>query len=230
MKSFLYLTVCLGFALSATAQPIQPMTIDIPKSPDGEMPENVSELYSKLSAQESALADLTAQVEKLSFELNALSDRVSKMNADVDLRFTALEPKTTPLKTAEKSNPTSEYEAAYTLLKQGHFKQAEVAFTTFLEKHPTDKLAGNANYWLGETYYARGQYEQAVGIFADGFTKYKDNTKAPDNLLKLGMSMEKLGKKDEACTAFKSLPVEFKKASKSLKDKAGEAAQKLACP
>ena len=98
-----------------------------------------------------------------------------------------------------------------------------------MKEYPNSSLIGNANYWLGETYYARGLFEQAVGIFADGFTKYKKNSKAADNLLKLGLTMNKLNKKQEACTAFKSLATEFPKADNRLKDRAKAEAKKLQC-
>ena len=58
---------------------------------------------------------------------------------------------------------------------------------------------------------------------------YKKNSKAADNLLKLGLTMNKLNKKTEACTAFKSLSTEFPKADKKLKDRAAAEAKKLSC-
>ena len=106
---------------------------------------------------------------------------------------------------------------------------AEQAFLKFMTDYPNSTYLGNANYWLGESYYARGQYAEAAGLFADGFTKYKDNTKAPDNMLKLGLTMKSLGKKSEACTAFKGLISEFPKANESLKKRASDEAKALKC-
>lgn len=223
--------------------------------------DQTDELYSKLTAQEEALQQLTARLEEQSFEIAKLQEKIAKMNADTDIRFKMLEDNaaasntnalntqkndkrksaagktkaaggantTTASATANKS-VKEQYDAAYGLLKKGDHIGAEKGFIAFIEKNPKSDLAGNANYWLGETYYARGQYEQAVGVFAEGFTTYKNNSKAPDNLLKLGMSMAHLKKKDEACTAFKSLPVEFPKASASLKKRAQDEAKKLSCP
>ncbi len=190
-------------------------------------------LYTQLTEQQNMIRDLTAQVEKLSFELEKQKEQLTKMNADVDMRF-KLQAADAAVTTgaAPTTNPrddTAAYDAAYALLKKGDFPAAENAFQSFMKDYPNSKLVGNANYWLGETYYARGQFEQAVGIFADGFTKYKDNSKAADNLLKLGMSMAKLNKNTEACTAFSSLPVEFPNAADSLKNRAVAEAKKLSC-
>ena len=66
-------------------------------------------------------------------------------------------------------------------------------------------------------------------IGADVYDKYKNGTKGPDCLLKLGLSMEQLGKKDEACLAFVNLPTEFPNAGKSILNKAANEAKKLGC-
>ena len=60
--------------------------------------------------------------------------------------------------------------------------------------------------------------------------KYEKSTKAPDNLLKLGLTMEKLDKKDEACGFLKLMPEQFPKAGDTLKKRAEQEAKKLACP
>jgi len=196
----------------------------------------IDELYSKLAAQETVLADLTAQLEKINFDMTLMNDRLNKINADVDMRFQTLkqEKENTKSKTAEpvakKQTPKEHYDTAYDLLKRGKYEAAEAQFQDFIKKYPKDKLAGNANYWLGETYYARGQMEQAAGIFADGVSTYKDNSKAPDNLFKLGLTMKQLGKKEEACTAFSNLAEAFPKADKTLKERAQEEVKKLSCP
>ena len=65
-------------------------------------------------------------------------------------------------------------------------------------------LAGNAQYWLGETYYVRKDYENAATAFALGYQKYPKSAKAADDLLKLGMSLGNLGKKPDACTRLRA--------------------------
>lgn len=203
---------------------------------------NLDDLYNRITEQGNIVRDLTAQIEKLEYEQQQLNERLNKMNADIDVRFNMLpkegaasvssgnsNKKSTANTQAKITSAKEAYDKAYNLLKKGNYTAAEEALTAFMRDYPKSDLVGNANYWLGETYYARGKYEQAVGIFADGFTKYKKNSKAADNLLKLGLTMNKLKKKSEACTAFKSLPLEFPKASKALKDRAKAEAKKLSC-
>jgi len=136
-------------------------------------------------------------------------------------------------KTADEKPPASTakeaYQAAYQVLKKGDYPAAEMALKQFLADYPDDALAGNAQYWLGETYYVQGVYDQAAVCFAEGFKKYKDGPKGADTLLKLGMTMEKLDKKAEACTAFKNIEKSFPKASDSVHQKAKSEIEKLSC-
>ena len=72
----------------------------------------------------------------------------------------------------------------------------------FIQQFPNDQLAGNAQYWLGETYYVRKRYNDAATAFAFGYQKYPKSGKGADDLLKLGMSLGSLGQKQDACSAF----------------------------
>ena len=72
---------------------------------------------------------------------------------------------------------------------------------SFIQRYPNDSLAGNAQYWLGETYYVRKDYNNAAAVFAEGYQKYPKGGKAADNLLKLGMALGQLGQKTDACRA-----------------------------
>lgn len=126
--------------------------------------------------------------------------------------------------------PEEQYRAAFGLLRKQDFQAAEQALGNFVRNHPNDPLAGNAQYWLGETYYVRGQYENAAIAFTEGFQTYPDSTKAPDNLLKLGMSLANLGKNEDACTAFSHLIDNFPNASNVVLDRARQESQNRGCP
>ncbi len=74
-------------------------------------------------------------------------------------------------------------------LQDGDNAGAEQGFETFLQSNPKHVLAGNAQYWLGESYYARKDYQNAMTAFAEGYKNYKTSPKGPDNLLKLGLTL-----------------------------------------
>jgi tol-pal system protein YbgF len=130
-----------------------------------------------------------------------------------------------PGSTAEES-----YQYAFGLMRQSKFDQAEVALKSFLAQYPSDPLAGNAQYWLGETYYARGDYAQAAVAFAEGYQEYPNSRKAPDNVLKLAKSLAQLGRTADACAALVELPRQMPNAPPQTLEKAKEERQRLACP
>lgn len=121
------------------------------------------------------------------------------------------------------------YKTGLEALKSGDSNAAERHFSEILEHYGSDKLAGNAQYWLGETYYVNKDFSKAAVAFGKGYQNYKDGAKGADSLLKLGLSMSQLGKKSEACSAFTNLASEFPKADKTIKDKAASEAKKLGC-
>jgi tol-pal system protein YbgF len=109
--------------------------------------------------------------------------------------------------------PKQKYDYAFSFLQKREFDSAEQALRAFLQQHPEDEHAGNAYYWLGETYYVRKQYTDAAIIFSDGYSRFPEGTKAPDNLLKLGKSLAEVGEKVAACKTFTELLGQFPNAN-----------------
>lgn len=122
--------------------------------------------------------------------------------------------------TALQAGPEDAYEAAINQLKRGQFDIAEAEFANFLQRYPTHNLAGNAQYWLGETFYVRGAYRQAAEAFLTGYTTYVASSKAPDSLLKLGMTLAALGQQTQACATLGELTRRFPSASQAVSQRA----------
>jgi tol-pal system protein YbgF len=125
--------------------------------------------------------------------------------------------------------PEDQYRHAFGLLRQMNYAEAELALAAFLDQHPDHRLAGNAKYWLGETYYVRGDYRQAAVAFAEGFKDYPDSNKAADNLLKLGISLGELGRAEDACGALSELLNRYPDLSENLRQRAMREQQNLDC-
>jgi len=121
------------------------------------------------------------------------------------------------------------YIFARQFLLRRDFASAEKAFSEFVAVHGDDPLAGNALYWLGETYYVRGDYPIAARTFAEGFQRYPESGKAPDNLLKLGMSLALLNQRADACITLKKLSVEYPDAPTSVVQRADREISRLQC-
>jgi tol-pal system protein YbgF len=122
-----------------------------------------------------------------------------------------------------------QYNYAFGLLRQADYPGAEQALRGFIQRYPNDPLAGNAQYWLGETYYVRKDYNNAAAVFAEGYQKYPKGGKAADNLLKLGMALGQLGQKADACRAFARLDRDFPSAPANVKERAGDEKKRLSC-
>ena len=109
------------------------------------------------------------------------------------------------------------------------YEEAEKQLIQLKSIQPED-LMPNIQYWLGEVYYAKKNFQQAVIEFGEGFQNYPDSIKGPDNLLKLGLSFSNLNKKNEACSAFFELEVKYKNSGKNVLERSQEERKKLNCP
>ena len=127
------------------------------------------------------------------------------------------------------ANADEQYQYAFDLMRQTKYADAEKALSTFVDDYPDHPLAGNASYWLGETYYVRKDYNSAAQTFAETFKKYPQSGKAPDSLLKLGMSLAALGETADACKAFHELTARYPKASDAVKERAAKERAKNGC-
>ncbi len=194
-----------------------------------EMQAKLLELEDSNKKQDEAIANFAQKaVDNAHNATNAATAKTATAGAKGAATKTATK-KTTDKATKDTRKPEEIYDTAFNLLKASKYAEAEKDFDTLLKNYPDNKLAGNAQYWLGESYYARQDYASAAVAFANGYQKYKDSSKGADSLLKLGFAMNGLKKTTEACTAFSSVAKEFPKASKLVLDRAKLEIGKLGC-
>jgi tol-pal system protein YbgF len=89
------------------------------------------------------------------------------------------------------------------------FTGAVSGFKTFILKNKDHELADDAQFFLGEAYYAQGQYKQAAQSYLSGYQNYPKGDKRGESLLKLAMSLDKLGQKKQACATFGEVNKQF---------------------
>ncbi|MCC6779514.1 MAG: tol-pal system protein YbgF [Hyphomicrobiales bacterium] len=128
---------------------------------------------------------------------------------------------------AGSGNPRDLYETAYGYLLQQDYGAAEAAFDEFLRRHPGDRLAADAQYWLGETLYVQRRYKPAGQAFLAVIEKHKASAKVPNSLLKLAQSLEQLGQKD--CGIFSELETRHSNAPADVRVKARALKQRQGC-
>ncbi len=96
------------------------------------------------------------------------------------------------------SNEESNYSEAFNLLKQGHHDKAVDKFRTFLQEYPGSDYADNAQYWLGESFYAKHKFETAIDEYKELLSRYPNSGKVSHAQLKIGYCYDELGQTDFA--------------------------------
>ena len=208
--------------------------------------ESVSNVQVRMGEYDQMIRDMNGKVENIEYRLNTLEKKMEMFDKDIELRFSQMKrqggsvsmptpekasaPTPAPVaKAPEGVTPKDLYEQALTDLKNNKLDDSETKFTQFLGSYPKDSLAGNAQYWLGEVYYKKQDFAKAAVAFKEGYSKYPEGTKGPDCLLKLGLSMKGLGKKEEACTAFINIPTIFGRVNPDISKRAEDEAKALSC-
>jgi tol-pal system protein YbgF len=97
------------------------------------------------------------------------------------------------------------YRKAYETLRVGNHTEAEQLFREFLRNFPSSDLADNSQYWLGECFYDRKEFAQAVREFRRVIERYPSGNKVPDALLKVGFSYLALGSADAGKQTLRQL-------------------------
>ena len=238
----------------------------------------------KLSELEEQFKNLTNSFEEINFKLDKLSNRITKVQTDNQMRFQDLESGTVKntkkkklpgsgeaqdlgqaleikeeesdtasaeqiqqtqsvesvgtvvTETAERtekilpdSSPEKQYEFAVSFIKVGDYETAELALREFVDIHPDHKLAGNAQYWYGETFRVRQLYQDAATAYLNGYQKYPKSSKAPVNLLKLGVMLVQIGEKEQGCSMILGVKDQYPKAKQSVIQKAEYEKKKFNC-
>ncbi|MDG1438302.1 MAG: tol-pal system protein YbgF [Emcibacteraceae bacterium] len=200
-----------------------PVISNVPTGGEGAL---MADINIRISELEMQIRQLTGQLEEANFKVNNLTGQLETLQKDNEFRFGEIErggasgggvAVSSPNGSvnimspavAANATPKQKYDRAYGFVSNANYDKAEIGFLEFLEQHPDDELAGNAQYWLGQTYYARGNYNEAARTFLVGMQKYSESPKAPAYLLKVGMSLNLMGQKKDACDVYRDLSTQF---------------------
>ena len=115
------------------------------------------------------------------------------------------------------NSPKDEFDLAYGYLQHKDYGPAADEFASFLRLYPSDRLAPEAQFWMGEALFQSQRYRDAAEAFLAVSTKYDTTAKAPDALLRLGMSLAALGEKEAACASLGEVLRKYPRASVSVK-------------
>jgi tol-pal system protein YbgF len=125
--------------------------------------------------------------------------------------------------------PKDEFDLAYGYVQRKDYALAEDGLRAFLRKYPSDQLAAEAQFWLGESLFQRQHYRDSAESFLAVTTRYETNPKAPDALLRLGQSLAALGEKETACAAWGEIGRKYPRASAAVKKTVATEQKRVRC-
>jgi len=170
------------------------------------------------------IARLRGQIEVLANQIATAQKNQKDLYADLDLRIKKLEPRqeTVDGQTVEvQPNEKQTYDRAMELFKSRDYKAAAGALQDFVRRYPDSAFAANAQYWLGNAYYAQGDYKSAIAAQQVLVTNYAASPKAPDAMLNIASSYTELKDKKAAKKALQQLVSKFpdSSAAQAAKDR-----------
>lgn len=171
------------------------------------------QMQQRLDALQQDVLDLRGLTEQQGYQIEQMLQRQRQLYDDIaNLTSAATAPKKSP-STGQASSSlgeTASYEKAVNLvLKQRLYDEAIPAFRQFIDAYPNSTYAANANYWLGQLLYNKGDLVQAQSAFTTVVEKYKDSTKRADSMVKLGMIAKKQGNTASARKFYKNVVKEY---------------------
>jgi tol-pal system protein YbgF len=170
------------------------------------------------------IARLRGQIEVLANQVSTIQKQQKDLYADVDLRLKKLEPQQQTIDGRQAEVMPSEkktYDNAFALFQSGDYKGAADALEDFVKRYPNSAYAANAQYWLGNAYYAQRDYKNAIAAQEVVTTTYKDSPKAPDAMLNIASSYTELKDKKNAKKTLQQLVKNFpdSSAAQAAKDR-----------
>ncbi len=134
-----------------------------------------------------------------------------------------------PQQTASLGSESDAYKIAYDHVLTGDYGLAESEFSSYISSYPKSSRLADANFWLGEAQYSQGKYNEAAKTFLNAHQTYGKSAKAPEMLLKLGMSLAQLDNKETACATMKEVPRRYPSAAKAVLSKVATEQKRLGC-
>jgi tol-pal system protein YbgF len=126
-------------------------------------------------------------------------------------------------------SPADDYDVATAALKEGRYDVAEQRFRSYLDQHPKDRLTPEAMFHLGESFFRRSRPREAAEQYLKVTVDFPRAARAPEALVKLGLSLEKLGAVEQACAAFGEVARKYPAAPSAVRVSAARESKRVQC-
>ena len=161
-------------------------------------------LQGEISTLEQQLLNKEAEIANLKSDIASKDQRIDELETNVSSGAHST--------SAQPLNVTGDflqdYQTGLATYQNRDYKQAVATFEDLLLRGENNSYIDNCQYWIGESYYGLGNYNQAVVEFTKVFAFMKSN-KSDDAQLKLGLCYWKLGDKDKAREEFQRLMSDY---------------------
>jgi tol-pal system protein YbgF len=202
-------------------------TFEAPSENLTRLQNKVEELERLLMETTQAKEDLDMRLRRLEAENSALKEKLAKAEADL---AAAPAPAANQAPTVALPGTSAEaFQQGVTLLQQGRHQEAEQTFTQFLAVFPRAAEAPQARYWLGRTQLVQLSYDAAMETFLTVLRTTPQIPQAADSLVRLGVALRGMGRKEEACAAFADLSVRYPNAAPGVRQLARSEAAATQC-
>jgi tol-pal system protein YbgF len=162
-----------------------------------------ADLSSTLGGMDERIGIVESKLEDLGHRFPELSQKIDLVKKQVSKNDTTQIPDST--KGLINVDPKQLYDEAYLDLTKGKYDLAITGFSNYLKYFPETEQADNAQYWLGECYYAKKNYTKAAIEFHKVLENYSTGDKVPSALYKLGLSLLELKSVGQANKYFEEL-------------------------
>ena len=206
-------------------------------APVANMTAKMDQMSSDFSGLRESVADMSDRMNKLQLQITELSNTVRTMGAPAAPPPTAgvapgvgVPPTAGAATPPAGMSPKQIYETAMRDRSGGNLDLAQQGFTEYLRYFGATELAPNAQFYLGQIAYDKGDYPTAIRNFDTVLEKYTDNNKTPDAIFMKGMSLLKAGQRDAAAKEFLNVSTKYPNSEVAAKAKAQRKALGLSTP
>jgi tol-pal system protein YbgF len=149
---------------------------------------SILELNNQNDQLRAEIATLRGQIEVVVNDLASMQKRQQDFYVNLDKRLLALEPKKLNVDGREVTIEQGEqraFDAAMGLYKAGQYPNAASAFNSFVVNYSDSVFVSQAQYWLGNSYYAQRDFKNAITALQSLLKNFPDTPKAADALLNI---------------------------------------------
>jgi tol-pal system protein YbgF len=178
-----------------------------------QMSDNISTIRRATESVSTRGGDVVSQVSSMGERLTATNERMERLSEQFAQLKKLIEdiPNQPTLRQITPGNAEQLFAAAYSDFSRGNYPLALQEFKDYVETYPGSEMADNAQYWIGEIFYAQKKLPEAVAAFEKVKIVNPSGDKTAPALYKRGMVLIDMGQREEAIIQLLALFKDYPK-------------------